>query len=641
MEGPLNAVLRSGYSPWLLSPANPSRDFQATSTRTSQPAHRKLRLSVAAKDPGASQEIDRDWKEEFMGEASPQKTNSPTKKKPREKSRLLADTESLDWCNNARRVAVKSIESRGLAKSMESIVLGKKKKKKDKKPNTRKKTQMKIDLEDEDEDEDLVSGRVPIDLQQRVSFIADGMFEEMKEKAKEAFIEKLSQFSGPSNRRREISLNRDIVEAQTAEEVLEVASEAISAVAKGLSPSPLTPINISTALHRIAKNMEKVSMPRTRRLSFARQREMCMLVGISMVNLPDCSAQGISNISWALAKIGGELLYHSEMDRVAEVAFTRVEEFNSQNVANVAAAFATMQHSALELFALLSSRAAEIISLFQEKELAQVLWAFASLNEPADALLNAMDRALDDGIDLSYSEEEMGERIEDQESTVKLNFSRTQLGNLVWAYAVLGEMERPFFSRLWGVLSSISERKVSEQLREDVLFASQVLIASQCLKTVYPHLDLSLPEVLEEKIGRLGKTKRFNQKVTSSFQKEVGRLLVGTGLDWVREYVVDGYTLDAALVDRKLAFEIDGPTHFSRNTGAPLGHTVLKRRYIAAAGWRVVSLSHMEWEGLQGASEQSEYLRKILGINPGNDDGENVAEMEGSHHFDDTVDLLS
>jgi very-short-patch-repair endonuclease len=35
----------------------------------------------------------------------------------------------------------------------------------------------------------------------------------------------------------------------------------------------------------------------------------------------------------------------------------------------------------------------------------------------------------------------------------------------------------------------------------------------------------------------------------------------------VEEYVVDGYTLDAVIVDKKLALEIDGPTHFSRNTG--------------------------------------------------------------------------
>ncbi|XWS60033.1 hypothetical protein CRYUN_Cryun08bG0173400 [Craigia yunnanensis] len=79
------------------------------------------------------------------------------------------------------------------------------------------------------------------------------------------------------------------------------------AVGKGLSPSPHSPLNIATELHRIAKNMEKVSMMISRRLAFARQREISMLI---------------------------------------KVALTKVKAFNSQNVANIAGAFATMRHSA-------------------------------------------------------------------------------------------------------------------------------------------------------------------------------------------------------------------------------------------------------------------------------------------------------
>lgn len=110
------------------------------------------------------------------------------------------------------------------------------------------------------------------DLTKRISMFADGMLEERQLKAKEEFIEELSQFSGTSDRKEAISLNKAIVEAQTADEVLEVTAEAIWAVAKGLKPLPLTLPNIATALHWIAKNMEKVSMTRTQRWAFSRQR---------------------------------------------------------------------------------------------------------------------------------------------------------------------------------------------------------------------------------------------------------------------------------------------------------------------------------------------------------------------------------
>ncbi|CAH9066868.1 unnamed protein product [Cuscuta europaea] len=635
---------KSGFHFCMACCINPSRNYNDEILDFDDDESEEDEYIVSEVSGGTSDSVD--WEAKFLGEMriSPKKT-----KEKQPKSRLLHDTDKMDWCTKARKIALKSIEARGLTPVAKGIIIdGENTKKKIKKKfQTKKKVEQFVKTDDEmlnfnskedgfDLDDERLSDtnddNNKNDIKRNISVFAGAMFEERRAKTMETFVERLSRFSGPSDRRKEISLNKAIVDAQTAEEVLEVSSDTIMAVAKGLTPSPLSPLNIATSLHRIAKNMENVSMATSQRLAFARRREMCMLVAIAMTSLPECSPQGVSNIAWALSKVGNGLLYLSEMDRVAEVASAKIDEFNSQNVANVAGAFASMRHSAPELFTGLSRRACAVIHTFQPQEIAQMLWAFASLYEPVDLLLDALDHVFSDPNQFqccsdykvkrtgpSISHEESGaesggltDKLQTVSTSPVLVFNRDQLGNICWSFSVFGQLDRVFFSHVWNTMNHFEEQRISEQYKEDVMFASQVHRTNQCLKLEYPNLPLSLKPGLEEKISCAGRTKRFNQKVTSSFEEEVARLLVSTGLDWVREYDVDGYTLDAVVIDKRIVLEIDGPTHFSRNIESPLGHTMLKRRYITAAGWKLVSVSQQEWEKLKGGFEQLDFLRGTL-----------------------------
>ena len=78
-----------------------------------------------------------------------------------------------------------------------------------------------------------------------------------------------------------------------------------------------------------------------------------------------------------------------------------------------------------------------------------------------------------------------------------------------------------------------------------------------------------------------------------------------------------GYTVDAMVVTcdaaggvRRVAIEVDGPSHFVG--GRPSGATRLKRRQLARHGWDVVSVTPAQWEGLRLRSQRHEFLKKAI-----------------------------
>ena len=97
----------------------------------------------------------------------------------------------------------------------------------------------------------------------------------------------------------------------------------------------------------------------------------------------------------------------------------------------------------------------------------------------------------------------------------------------------------------------------------------------------------------------------------SALQRSVSAALAAVQHGVEEEYLEPrtGYSLDLALPSSRFAIEVDGPTHFllpdGRGVRKSTGPTLLKRRLLASAGWRVISVPFSECNGLTAVARQT------------------------------------
>ncbi len=135
---------------------------------------------------------------------------------------------------------------------------------------------------------------------------------------------------------------------------------------------------------------------------------------------------------------------------------------------------------------------------------------------------------------------------------------------------MLAQLERPWFAHLWTTIADHADSwviDVDDRQVKGARHLSQLYQMNLSLQLEYPNLDLSIGSEFERVLSEAWQKEKVNSKCSSIHHKEVDRLLVGTGRDWVCEYTGAEYSVDLALVESKIALEIDGPTHFARNAG--------------------------------------------------------------------------
>jgi hypothetical protein len=183
--------------------------------------------------------------------------------------------------------------------------------------------------------------------------------------------------------------------------------------------------------------------------------------------------------------------------------------------------------------------------------------------------------------------------------------------NTLWAFATLGwhataEMVAVFEQQLEAFASDGGLLQLSTSALSQLL---QAHLASQFLGLGLITLPPSLLQVA------LKAYREVVQKVTvSKSQREVGESLRRLGVSHELEYITaDGlFSIDLAVLDRRIALEFDGPSHFTRNTLEPLGHTRLRNRLLSAMGWHVVPIPFFDWARLHHPEQMDAYVRHRL-----------------------------
>jgi len=204
--------------------------------------------------------------------------------------------------------------------------------------------------------------------------------------------------------------------------------------------------------------------------------------------------QNIANFMWAVAKLYprscSKKALLSLLSSASRLTQRRIHEFNSQEIGNMAWAYATLKYRDDDFFDSLAKAATPLLPHFVAQNLANTLWAFASVGRKNDAALFYAVAKQAQGIPDAFKPQEIANMLWAfatagaeppkqllnafvETSANRLDtFADQGLSNLIWALSAMGVAHRyaPFCAQIAQVLT-IRVKHLQPQALSNVVWA--------------------------------------------------------------------------------------------------------------------------------------------------------------------------
>ena len=274
----------------------------------------------------------------------------------------------------------------------------------------------------------------------------------------------------------------------------------------------------------------------------------------------------------------------------------RLELFTSQALTNTLWAFATLRWYPARLLPCITQAMGKLVRRMTAQELANSLWSYARFAYHPGRVMWSFLAVMSLRID---------------------EFEAQGCTNSLWALAVLKATHSPAFIKLLERYVALERTSVSfgelqyNQVLQAVLLAQFEARGGR----VAWRPEVDLPEDVVDRALDAWASQQTSTQL-SGFHLDVSEGLSRLGVSHRIEHLVarDLLSIDIAVVTegRFIAIEVDGPFHFPVNARTPLGHTMIRRRLLRAAGWTVVPIPWYEWFEMKTWDDRLQYLALAL-----------------------------